>query len=738
MHATQGAGTPDLAEWANRSFSERGTFMRRLCVAIAVSVITACLAAGSAAAAEKRAGPEADALVLGRAASPALKALRSVADLDTTRAAEVDRLRPQRYDMLVVDGHHLTPGELQRRPSLQNFVAAGKWIAAFDLRPADHEALETYTGFDVGNAEGSDRSEMFVSRVSLVGGKPTVEMINSGPYSQPGTSGLGERRETSLSQDHVRQVARLVDDRIDAEGASVASKLEPVGCNGLPAPNDAQQAAQVPYLQHIGFCYTDAGAKNTPAGYWTRGKYEGWMNSISAPGWPQVSEWTVNHRFDVFLSNPPCPPKQTPNGEAAPDDWCDHQVVSHALNVVNFNPAKGGTFFRMNDTFTTGWSAGQNYIPERAWWTGRIDSRVTPSAATAANLTLLSTSPATPNEETTYSEGSSWNVGFSAGATAGSEGPGGNFGVNAGYTYNDSKTWPIKDWGVKSDVSGNNLSWTFSARQPCDMSKWSTDGRTPVKTDFGNYYTIGVPDRQCFATLGRNTSPCPASPYVSECYPVEPKPLSKGAAGDFRTFGSWRTKKLLEVSKDGKTNEGLLTFNLSTPITLVDTYCHAVWHTWCDPVGVAAPPGQHLALTGPDAENVTIDATLVNPIPIKELKLSATSVGKDGKLVTVENVKSVKAGEVVTGDVVLEKPARMPVTVALFSDKDNAKLRDVKGLPGGGNKGSITIGAGTSTGKFKIDTNDNNLKPGDHITVTIAAFYGETKSRNLLIERPSG
>ena len=90
-----------------------------------------------------------------------------------------------------------------------------------------------------------------------------------------------------------------------------------------------------------------------------------------------------------------------------------------------------------------------------------------------------------------------------------------------------------------------------------------------------------------------------------------------------------------------------------------------------------------------------------------------------------------------TGEVVLEKPARMPVSVALFSDKDNAKLKDIKALPGGGNKGSISIKSGESNGKFTIDTNDNNLRPGDHITVTISAFYGETKSTNLLIERPS-
>jgi len=74
------------------------------------------------------------------------------------------------YDLLLVDADQLTLRELRRRPALEDVVAAGRWIAAFDLHPRALDALRTYTGFDVADGEHGDRSEMFLFRVAKVEG----------------------------------------------------------------------------------------------------------------------------------------------------------------------------------------------------------------------------------------------------------------------------------------------------------------------------------------------------------------------------------------------------------------------------------------------------------------------------------------------------------------------------------------------------------------------------------------
>jgi hypothetical protein len=629
-----------------------------------------------------------DALVLGGAASPGLAALRDVANLDTTPRAETGAVDPQRYDMLVVDGDQLTPDALRTRPALEDFVAAGRWIAAFDLGPRDLDALATYTGFDVADREHSDRSEMFVFRVGKVEGTPTVEMVNSGPYAQPGTARLGDRRRKEVRQDHLLRVARIVDREVTPEGGKgKLAAIEPksVPCTPLdPAPSSE--------LQHVGYCYTVTGVQPPPSGHWGEKSdpwWADWWKSDHAPG-KQTTSWVMNHRFDVFLNSDPT----HTNGL--------FQTVSYELNG-NFSPKQPNeNFFRMNrpnDYMYTGWGAPtgtEPWIVERAWWTGQIGDQVVPSTETDKRLTLLKNHPETPNAETSYSSGEDFSIGFNG--TAGNLQNVAGGGVSLNYGINNSKSYSIPDWGVQNLGASNSLFWLFSARQPCNTT---TAANSP-----GDCFETYAPTHQ---------SPCPRSPFISPCFPADPKPLSKGQAA-IHTFGSWRTADLLGGS------DGQLTFNVATPIRIVDTYCDAVWHSWCDPLG-AAPARYRSENVGPGPQDFKIDASVVNPVPIKELKLSP-------------NPANGAKSEDVTGTVVLEKPARIPVTVKLYSDSDNAKLGAP--LPGvtHGSQNELTIDPGKASATFTVRTNDNQLSPGGHTTATISAFYSQATSQPLRIERP--
>jgi hypothetical protein len=670
--------------------------MRRLPSGIAllsVCVIAAFPGVAPAASAQHRADPGIQALVLGTATSPALTALRSVADLDTTRSAEVDRLQPGRYDMLLVDGDQLTADELRRRAVLESFVAAGKWIAAFDVRPADHEALRTYTGFDIADNERNDRSEMFVFRVSKLEGTPTVEMINSGPYVQPATAPLGPRRQAELTQAHLRRVARLVDGQLAVEGGSTSKvgRATAAGPQKLSCP--PIRPAPDPELQHVSFCYVDTGLRPTPWPFWTRGEWQGWMDSFGAPA-QQTSTWTMNHRFDVFLENDAARPQG------------DFQTVSYALNG-QFAPAIDQRFSRMTDYITTGWdncTCTIKFIPERAWWTGQIEPRVSPATndakpattnpaaeavpSTSERLLWQATHPDSANAQTNYSSGEEWSFNFTGSGTLGNLQNVGNVSAGLGFTYTSSNTknYTIDDWGVENKGVGNEFHWLFSARNPCDTR------------------TAGPHEAGCFVK-GHDTT----GGYL---YPELPPPLSRGQV-QVNASGQWRTQQHLSG------RDGLLTFRLATPVRIVDTYCTAQFANWC---WTANSTNYRTALTGPDADDVTIDASLVNPIPIKELKLTPSPANG------AENEK-------VTGTVVLERAAAIPVTVKLFSNSGNAVLPTP--LPGvnGGSQGAVTIDPGKTNATFTLATNDNKLSAGGRTTANITASYVVATDKQLVVER---
>jgi hypothetical protein len=369
----------------------------------------------------------------------------------------------------------------------------------------------------------------------------------------------------------------------------------------------------------------------------------------------------MNHRFDVFLNNDPAHPAGS------------FQTISYALNG-QFTPASDRSFFRMTDRFTSGWIGAT--VPERAWWTGAVDVRVSPDNATDQRLVWQASHPESANSETEYSSGEEFSIGF-VGAS-----PDGGLGINASASFSNSKSHSIPDWGVANLTAGNHLRWTFTARQPCD----------PLNDAF----------LTCFEGVF-------SAPGVFGLQPRLPNELSRGQL-QINASGRWRTNGLIDAAVRPR-------FAVATPVMLFDTFCGAKFVGWC----AGSAVGFRQAFIGPAPDSVDINADWVNPIPIEALRLSA-------------NPANGAKNEAVKGTVVLARPASIPVSVTILSNNGNAVVGAPLPNVSGGSQRTLTIDPGESKGTFTVTTNDNGLSSGQHTTANISAFYTEATTRQLRIE----
>ena len=514
-----------------------------------------------------------------------------------------------------------------------------------DLGPSHHErAISRETGFRAD--AGGHASEAFLFRRTSQTGEPRIEMLDVPSLRPRGARHHEVKRRRQARKRLAGRVARIVH-----ESAITGAMATP----GAPAPT-ATDGAVPAELQHVGWVYSVIGQATPRDGYWTPGKGNPGLIYYPKPG-TQTSSWTMNHSFDVYLDN----------GDGHPQG--NRQIVTYALDG-QFTPKRPAeSFFHMTDDFQVGTNTG--YHLEKAWWTGTIGSDVTPDPATSAKLIWQASEPQTPNAETQYTSGQSFEVGFT-GSKDGAE-------VGANYTVSNEKSYSVPDWGVQNQTSGNQLSWLFSSRSPCDPRS-------------GHY------DREkCFR-----------SEALSDLGPQQPNDLSLGQA-QVHTNGRWITKGLLE---DGN---GSLNFSVSTPIGLVDTYCDDFQFFVC--------PRSHrdvdFATTGPPTQRFTLDASIVNPIPIESLTFSPNPAD-GGEL------------ERVTGTVKLEDKAPMDISVVIYSNSKNAV---VGGPNGNGSQRTITIPKGGDTAQFTVQTNDNNLAAGAHTTANITAFYADATTEQLRIQR---
>jgi hypothetical protein len=450
-------------------------------------VLAALLLAAPAAGAEgstsaRRAKVEA--LVVKRAASPLLRALRARLggrlELDRTSAPPPRRAAPKRlrrYDLLIVDGDNLSPRRLAHNKLLARAAARGIWVLALDVRPGHfRRALRRHTGF---NARGRRRkgSRMFLFRRTMAGGSPRVQMIEAQSLAPRHSARLPKRRRRQLTKSGARRIAGTVQ-------AALRNRLPGQG-------GQASEAGIPPELQHVGWSYTRVGHQKMPRGWWSvkRGKEK--LIGVPKPG-SQTAVWSITHNFDVYLDNSPGHPQG------------NYQIVSYEIDGEFTPKSAGSQFVQMNNPFQVGFN---KLFLERAWWTGAFGIEVRPEGGADRVLSWQASQPETPDSTTTYSSGNSFKVGFSASSKGG--------GIGGSYKVSNEKSYSVPDWGVQNLGSGNELKWEFSSRS-CDI-------RT------GHYHEAG-----CFKNCCNRTT-------------LRPNELSLGQF-QAHASGWWKTEKPLPAS----------------------------------------------------------------------------------------------------------------------------------------------------------------------------------------------
>jgi hypothetical protein len=281
-----------------------------------------------------------------------------------------------------------------------------------------------------------------------------------------------------------------------------------------------------------------------------------------------------------------------------------------------------------------------------------------------------------PNTPNTETTASSED-GFDVGISA--EGSGG--GVNATYHVQHGTSYSIPDWGVVSNTSGNHAQWEFSSRSSCDPR---SNANPP-------------PQDNCFTSAGG--------------HPNLPNELSRSQLA-VDTSARWRTKQLLTEG------QGNLSFTVANPVTLISTGCVHTLLTFCTSHDIDRDG------VGPDPRTYAFDVSDTIPVPIKSVDLNPT---------TANGAKN----QTVTGTVTLARPSPFETKVVIFSNKENA----VVGTPVTDQvtQGAATINKGDTTGKFTVQTNDNHLASGGHVTAYITAFYAEAFDPvPLRVESPKG
>jgi hypothetical protein len=594
-----------------------------------------------------------DALVLERAGSPVLAEVRERLGrrLRVVRATGRRLRHPHRFDVLIVDGHSSTPAELDRaQEAIDEFVAKGGAALMLDVSSADfRRSLNAVTGFHAPRRRGGRASEALLVRRSVANGVPRMEMLDL-PQLAP--------RGRRLSAQRRRAAERKQADRF---GALVAREVRK---EAGPAPEEpSATAAQAgggipPDVQHVGWTYREVGSSTPRDPYWTQQTRRVFQLITPPARGRQTASWTMTHQFDVYLDN----------GGGNPEG--NFQEVTYSLNGQFAPKGNAERFQYMFEPFQIDCCTK---FMERAWWTAYASQSVEPDEATDKRLVWEASAPSTPNAETTYTSGNSFEIGFSASK---SEGPG----ISASYSVSNERSNSVPDWGVENQGSGNFLQWLFSARNNCDV-------RTAAAS--AGCFQPGFPS-------GDRT-------------PREPNPLSLGQL-QLNASGRWRTRAPLDTP-----SKGLLTFTVWTYVTLADTFC-LTWDVFqCD--NVRTP----LFRTGPGPRRVSFDVSKVVPVGVKDVTLTP-------------NPANGAANQTVTGTVTLKRPARMDTgtNVTIYSDSPNA----VVGPPVGGgqtSKTTITIPEGETKGTFTVRTNDNRLKPGERTTAQITAFYSDSTISQLVV-----
>ena len=642
----------------------------RLRAAVVLAISLGCASVGPSG----TAFADGDALVLGDPESRVFDRLLQTTDVDLTAAADPGRPGPKRFDLLVLDGDQRSGAELRESNAIENFAAADRWVAVLDAGRQDIETLRSFTGF----APNEDSSRLFMFRVGAAQGSPMIEIVDGGAPTVESEDKLPPGEIERTRNFEIQRAADLLATRAgveDAGGAAarrVTSSSDRTPCGTL-SPTPLQG------LLHLGWCYTTVGNETPPSGEWD--SKPGWVDSIPRPG-SQTANWTMSHRFDVFLDN-------DPKGGSAKGNF---DVIYYSLNG-EFAPKRSSeSFYRMYQGFTSGWNDifGREVVTERAWWTGRADPSVSPLGTL---LTRKDSEPQSGNDSVSFSSSESFSIGFSGTLAK----PDGGLGVGAsvGWTSEKGRSYSVPSWAVQNQVSGRDAAWSFSSRQPCDIST-PNEGKNLKQS--------------CFVDGG-----------VGNHYPAEPNEISRTSL-QIKTSARWETSAPIP---DGYPP---IPISLKVPVRMIDTYCSTSWNGgagFC-PFGIESGYGMRGWTTGPKPVEAKIEADWVNPVPIDSLALSSTSARADNQ-----------KNDTVTGTINLKRAAHIPVDVQVIAVGPNTRLAEP--FPGvtDGSQVTVRIDPGEKTGKFTVYTNANGLSPGNSSSSLIYAFYAErTDPVQLTVTRP--
>jgi len=649
-----------------------------LLVALAVTGAAVAALPASAPAAPGAAARSVDVLAFEPVSSPVLRALRNrLGRRMNVRRATPSRLRhPRRYEALVVDGQSSTPRELKRRAGrLQRFLDAGASVIAFDVGSAHHRrALYDLTGFRAVPTRGEHFSRVALYRRVVAHGVPRLTLIDARRFLPLGGARLPAKGRRLARRQEARRLAAIV-------GREVLGAKHPLTPRRARGPAAGAQATDTlpPEVQHLSLSATFPGSAVTPrpalAANGGRCTCPNFPQPIYAPRVSaQTTSWSLTHTVDVYLDN-------------GTDSGGDFQLVSYSVDG-EFKPTTG-RFAVMDDPFHWNGFFGQNqdFILERAWWTGFADISVTPSSETSARLAIQSHSP-TGEPVTSYVAGEQFSLAYRLSRPRG-PGVATNIGVGRAQSH------PIPDWAVLDQTTAGAPKWEFSARNSCDVRP------------------AGYSEGGCFDLS-----------FGSAATPNEPNNLSRSTL-ELHGSSHWQTTSLL-----GDSSSGTLNFTTSFLATLADTYCTS----W----GVAACSGHELTRwpdpgctwcnpqPGPESHNLQIDASAVVPVGIESLSFD------DPK-------PNGSKGQHVKATVTLKKASQLPggTNVVIYSDSRNAVVGAlIQGGPD--SRTTVVIPKGQASATFDIATNDAGIAPKPTATANITAFYAQPTRGQLTVGSTKG
>lgn len=380
--------------------------------------------------------------------------------------------------VLVIDTKRRSARQLERSQVVREALASGAWLVSLDTTARKRgAALKRRLA-----AGTHGRTALTAARLtSFAGGRPHAEVIDFLPLGAPNAArkrggaakssaaaSAAPRPARGGAKRQVRRGAKQV-----RHGAKVRRGAKRQGRRGAVAKRKAQSAyARRLYrmLTRGGKQRASASAEGKPAipdsmltarwRFTTVGSPKlGWPSKMEDKGsgtqWPMIS---VTQTFTAYLSNEQKVSPGGPGDEGA-TQYVYYELDGHVSPVSN--PNDPGLFLRN--------PGAPNWVDDRGWWTAGVNA----SIKAPPQMNLLKSAPSTPNSITQYTSGTSFSIGFAAnagkstGVAAGS-----NIGasVNASFSWNDTITREIPDWGVRSHTTGRTGAWQFFSKSPCDYS----------------------------------------------------------------------------------------------------------------------------------------------------------------------------------------------------------------------------------------------------------------------------